>query len=130
MIEVLAKTRYLRMSARKVRLVVDLIRGMSVSSALDQLHVVPKLAARPVEKTVRSAIANASHNFRLSEDKLFIKKITVDQGPSLDRWRPRAFGKAAPIKKHSCHITVVVAEKEEAPMPEKSAVKKTREKQL
>lgn len=116
------------MSARKVRLVADLIRGMRIASALDQLHVLPKLAAKPVEKTLRSAIANALHNFRLTEEKLFVKAITVDKGPSLDRWRPRAFGRAAPIKKHSCHITIVLTEKEEAVVPEKKAKIGTRVK--
>lgn len=103
------------MSPRKVRLVADLIRGLSVSAALDQLKVMAKHAARPVGKTLKSAVANAEHNFRLDKDALKIAKITIDKGADLKRWRPRAFGRAAPIKKHSCHITIVLSESAVAP---------------
>ncbi len=109
--EILAKTRYLRMSNRKVRLVADAIRGMDVLPALDHLRVIVKAASKPIEKTLRSALANAEHNFQLKRERLFVKKIFVDQGPMLKRWRARAFGRAAPIAKHSCHITIVLDEK-------------------
>lgn len=98
------------MSRRKVRLIADLIRGMEVTRAFDQLRTIAKHAKNPVEKTVRSALANAEHNFQLKKEDLRISAITVDQGPSLKRWRPRAFGRAAPIKKHSCHLTVVLSD--------------------
>lgn len=101
-----AKTRYLRQSPRKVRLVASLIRGMGVSDALAQLSAVTKAARAPVEKTLRSAVANAENNFQQQRDRLFIKEIRVDEGPDMRRWRPRAFGRAAPILKHSCHISI------------------------
>lgn len=106
-----AKTKYIRMSKRKVRLVVDLIRGMDVAQALAQLKSLAKHAKRPVEKTVLSALANAEHNLQLKKEDLYITSITVDQGPALKRYRPRAFGRAAPIKKHSCHVTVILSKK-------------------
>lgn len=112
------------MSARKVRLVADMIRGMDVSSALDQLRFVVKAAKRPIEKVVLSALANAEHNFRLEKEKLHIAKITVDQATRLKRWRPRAFGRAAPIKKHVCHITVVLSEKDDTKKQDKASQKR------
>ena len=99
------------MSPRKVRLVVGLIRGMDFGKAVYQLRFYRKAAARPVLKLIESAAANAAHNFKLSPDNLFIQKITVDGGPTLKRWRARAFGRAAEIKKRTCHITVVLAER-------------------
>lgn len=110
--EILAKTRYLRMSNRKVRLVADAIRGMDVLPALDHLRIIVKAASKPIEKTLRSALANAQHNFQLKPEYLFVKTIFVDQGPMLKRWRARAFGRAAPIAKHSCHITIILDEKQ------------------
>ena len=110
--EVIAKANHVRMSARKVRLVVDVIRGMGVLAALEQLQHMMKAASKPVEKTLRSALANAQHNFQLPEERLIIKRAFVDKGAQLKRWRPRAFGRAAPIRKHSCHITLILGEKE------------------
>ena len=100
------------MSPRKVRLVAGLIRNMDALSALDQLRFTIKAARVPVEKTLRSALANAEHNFHIEKEDLKIKKISVDKGPVLKRWRARAFGRAAPIKKHICHITIVLDTKE------------------
>lgn len=108
--EVIAKTRNLRMSARKVRLVADMIRGLDAHTAIGRLRMVAKASRVPLEKLVASAMANAEHNFRLEKSTLFIKKISVDEGSSLKRWRARAYGRAAPIRKHSCHITVVLDE--------------------
>lgn len=130
MTEVKAHHRYLRMSPRKVRLVVDAIRGLDVEPALAQLGFMPKAAARPVRKLLESAIANAEHNFKLSKEGLFIKAATVNQGPSLKRWRPRAMGSAAPILKRTAHITLVLdskaAEKAPAVKSQKSKVKGTK----
>lgn len=109
--EVKAKARYIRMSSRKVKLVIDLIRGKSVKQAEAILAFMNKAAVRPVSKLLQSDIANAVNNFKLEKDKLFIKKIVADQGPSLKRWRPRAFGRAAPIKKHTCHISIVLEDR-------------------
>jgi len=110
--EVSAKLRFLRMSPRKVRLVVDLVRGLDTTKAEHQLQFMNKRAARPVLKLLQSAIANAENNNKLKKENLFIKKITVDQGPTLKRWRPRAFGRAATILKRSSHITIILCEKE------------------
>ena len=99
------------MSSRKVRLVVDVIRGMQIEPALAQLTFMSKAAARPVRKLLESAIANAEHNFKLNRDGLYIKSAMVNQGPTLKRWRPRAMGSAAPILKRTCHITLVLDSK-------------------
>lgn len=109
--EVKAHTRHLRMSSRKVRLVVDAVRGMAVEPALAQLTFMSRAAARPVKKLLESAIANAEHNFKLDRDGLYIKSAMVNQGPTLKRWRPRAMGSAAPILKRTCHITLVLDSK-------------------
>lgn len=108
--EVKAKLRFLRMSPKKVRLVVDLIRGMNVNDAIHQLQFNPKAASNPLLKLLNSAIANAENNFKLDNNNLFIKKITVDQGPTLHRWKPRAFGRATEIRKRSSHIIIVLDE--------------------
>ncbi|MEY4744963.1 MAG: hypothetical protein RL272_908 [Candidatus Parcubacteria bacterium] len=115
--EVIAKARHIRMSPKKVRLVVDLIRGMDVDRAAAQLRFYRKDAAGPVLKLLNSAIANAQHNFKLSADDLYVKKATVDGGPVLKRWRARAFGRAAGIKKRSCHITIVLEQRSVAGTP-------------
>ena len=109
--EVTAKARFIRMSPRKVRLVADLIRGLDVDKAEVQLNFSVKAAARPVLKLLRSAIANAEHNHKLEHDNLFVKVITVDGGPMLKRWRARAFGRAAPIRKRTSHINIVLSER-------------------
>lgn len=109
--EVKAKLRYYRQSPRKVRLVTNLIRNLDVKSALDQLQFVNKRASEPIRKLIESAKANAKHNFELDPDNLYIKHITVDDGPTAKRWRARAFGKAAMIKKRTSHVTVILDEK-------------------
>ena len=108
--EVQAKARYLRMSPRKVRLVIDVVRGMPVAEARVQLKHLKKHAAIPVLKLLESAIANAKHNFNLKEEKLYIKTIMADGGPVLHRWRARAFGRAAPIRKRTTHISIILDE--------------------
>ncbi|MEY4722696.1 MAG: hypothetical protein RLZZ324_209 [Candidatus Parcubacteria bacterium] len=109
--EVTAKARFIRMSARKVRLVAGLVRGMDLGKAIYQLRFYRKAAARPVLKLVQSAAANAAHNHKLNPENLYISAITVDIGPSLKRFRARAFGRAADIKKHTCHINVTLSER-------------------
>ena len=123
--EIVAKAKNIRMSARKVRLVVDVIRGRDVQSALEQLHHIVRAASLPVKKVLLSALANAQHNFQAEEGTLIVKKAYVDQATPLKRWRPRAFGRAAPIKKHACHITVVLGEKEENTKKGKTAKEKS-----
>ncbi|MDI3328230.1 MAG: 50S ribosomal protein L22 [Alicyclobacillaceae bacterium] len=111
--EARAVARYVRIAPRKVRLVVDLIRGKSVGEALAILRYTPKAASPVVEKVLRSAVANAEHNYKMNTDRLYISKIYVDQGPTLKRFRPRARGQAYRIHKRTSHITVVVSEKKE-----------------
>jgi len=110
--EVKAKARFIRMSPRKVRLVVDLVRGMSVKEAQSQLKFMKKAAAVPVSKLLNSAVANAVHNFNLDAQNLYIKEILADGGPVLGRWRARAFGRAAPIRKRTTHISITLDEKQ------------------
>ena len=125
--EVKAHLRYLRMSPRKVRLVADILRGMSVDPALAQLQFMSKAAARPVRKLLESAIANATHNNQLDRASLFVKSVFVNQGPTLKRWRPRAMGSAAPILKRTSHITLILGSKE-APKAAKPAKAEKAEK--
>lgn len=108
--EVKAKASYIKMSPRKVRLVTALVRGKTIAAALDQLQFVGKFAATPVRKVIASAVANAKHNFELKEENLFIKEIRVDQAGQLDRWMPRAHGRATPLRKRMSHIKVTIAE--------------------
>lgn len=111
--EARAVARFVRLSPRKARQVVDLVRGKPVGEALTLLRFTPKRAARIVEKVVRSAVANATNNHDLDEDRLYVAKVYVDEGPRLKRWRPRARGRAFPILKPTSHVTVIVAERKE-----------------
>jgi len=106
-----AIARYVRISPRKVREVVDLIRGKSVNEALAILKFTPKRASVPVAKVIRSAAANAEHNYDMDRDNLYIAAAYVDQGPTWKRIRPRAYGRANIIRKKTSHITIVVEEK-------------------
>jgi len=110
--EIKAQTKYIRMSGRKMSLATDLIRGKKILDAENILHFLRRVSAKPLLKLLLSAVANAEHNFKLSRDNLFVKTVEVGQGPSLKRWRARAFGRAAPIRKHTCHVKLVLAEKE------------------
>jgi large subunit ribosomal protein L22 len=116
--DVKASLRHLRMAPRKVRLVVDVIRGMSVTDAETRLKFVQKDAARPVLKLLQSAIANAEHNFKLDRAALYVQTITADGGTTLKRSRPRAMGRAAPIRKRTTHINIVLSDvrKEKPPV--------------
>lgn len=109
--EIRAHLRYLRITPRKVRLVIDLIRGMEVARAMDQLAVLPKGASEPIKKLLDSAVANAEHNFQLKKADLIIKTIVANEGPKLKRFRPRAHGSAAAILKRMSHVTVVLEDK-------------------
>ncbi|MHB1685390.1 MAG: 50S ribosomal protein L22 [Bacilli bacterium] len=106
-----AVARHIRIAPRKVRLVVDLIRGKSVGEAIAILRNTPKAGSPVVEKVLRSAIANAEHNYSMDVDQLIVSKVFVDQGTTLKRFHPRSQGRAFSILKHSSHVTVVVAEK-------------------
>ena len=112
-----AVAKYVRMSPRKVRLVVDQIRGKGVNDAYAILQFSKKGAAEPVGKTLRSAVANAQYRaqdegYSFDVDDLVIQEIFVDEGPTLRRYRAAAQGRAAPIRKRTSHITVVVDTKD------------------
>jgi large subunit ribosomal protein L22 len=109
--EVIAKGRNIRIAPRKVRLVVDVVRGMAVDRALRQLEVMPQRAAKDVYKIVRSAIANAENNYGLDAADLFVARIWADEAPVMKRWRPRAHGRVSPLLSRSSHVTVVVDER-------------------
>ncbi len=106
--EVRAHARHVRLSPRKVRLVINAIRGKRVEDALTQLRFINKAASLPVMKLLQSAVANAAHNNKLDTATLYVKAITADGGPFLARWRARAFGRAAPIRKRTSHISIVL----------------------
>lgn len=108
--QVRAVAKHVRMSPRKVRLVVDLVRGMGVDEALDLLRFTNKAASKPVAKAIDSAAANAEENYGLSRGDLYIAQIIADGGPILKRGRPGARGRFKPILKRSTHITVVLEE--------------------
>jgi large subunit ribosomal protein L22 len=112
-VKVRAVSRYVRMSPQKVRLVVDQVRGKWVDEALTMLKFMPQAAAKPVYKTIRSAVANAEENEGMDREYLYIARITADGGPTR-RWRRfGARGRFKPIRKRSTHITVVLKEGEE-----------------
>ncbi|MCR4432185.1 MAG: 50S ribosomal protein L22 [Tepidanaerobacteraceae bacterium] len=107
-----ARARYVRIAPRKVRVVMDLIRGKRLSEALSILKYTPKSASKILEKVLLSAAANAQNNYDMDRDALYISKCYVDQGPTLKRYMPRAQGRAAAIHKRTSHITVILEEKE------------------
>jgi len=120
--EVQAVAKWVRMSPRKARLVVEHIRGRSVPEARTVLAFTQRAAAREIEKVLRSAVANAEANHDLVGDDLVVSAAFVDEGPVMKRWRARARGRAARIKKPTCHITVrltpIERTPEAAPAPE------------
>jgi large subunit ribosomal protein L22 len=115
--EVQAVAKWVRMSPRKARLVVEHIRGRSVPEARTVLAFTPRVAAREIEKVLSSAVANAEANHNLEGDELMVSAAFVDEGPVLKRWRARARGRAARIRKPTCHITVRLTPVERAPGP-------------
>jgi ribosomal protein L22 len=107
-----AQAKYVRSSARKARLVMDHVRGRSVSDARALLRHSPRGVARDVERLLNSAIANAENNHELVGDDLYVKEIYADEGPTLRRFRPRAQGRATRIRKRTSHLTVGLSTKE------------------
>jgi len=107
---VTAKLNYLRIAPRKVRLVADMIRKKKIEEAQNILNFTIKKAAKPLLKLLKTAVADAHHNFQLDPDNLYISKITVDEGPKLKRWRPRSRGMAREIQKKTSHLTLVLDE--------------------
>ncbi|HUT96175.1 MAG TPA: 50S ribosomal protein L22 [Candidatus Paceibacterota bacterium] len=110
--EIKANLNYLRIAPRKVRSVIDLIRGKEIKEAEAQLKFISRRAAAPVLKLVKSAIANAKNNFNLEKENLFIKEIRVDEGVPNKRWMPVSRGRAHPIMKRTSHINLVLGVKE------------------
>ena len=108
--EIRAAARFVRISPRKVRLVMDDVRGKKVEEALNMLAFAPQKGARILKKLLDSAVANAEQNADVDVDNLFIKRIYADEGPTLKRFRPRAQGRATRIRKRSSHLTVVLDE--------------------
>ncbi len=106
--EIKAITRYARISPLKLRLPISEVKGKNAEQALMLLKFMPLKAAGIIHKTLQSAVANAEHNNELDVDKLIVKNIIVDQGPSMKRIRPRARGRAARILKRTSHLTVIV----------------------
>jgi large subunit ribosomal protein L22 len=106
--EVRAAAKWLRISPRKARLVVEHIRGRSVPEARTVLAFTDRAAAREVEKLLRSAVSNAEANHGMIGDDLVVKTVFVDAGPVIKRWRPRARGRSAQIRKRTCHITLTL----------------------
>jgi len=115
--EAVAKARYVRQSARKIRQIADIVRGKPVNQALNTLHFTPKKAATTVEKTLLSAVSNfmnTDEGANVDPDTLVVSKIFVDEGPTAKRFQPRAMGRATTIRKRSSHLTVVVSDNKNA----------------
>lgn len=108
--------KYIRMSPRKVRLVADLIRGKGVDTAINILHFNPRVASRPLEKALRSAVANLLNSeeaSKIESEDLYVKEIRVDKGYTLRRYRAGSMGRAGRIRKRTSHISIVIAEQAE-----------------
>jgi large subunit ribosomal protein L22 len=112
--EVRAQAKYVRMSPRKARLVAEHIRGRSVPEARAVLAFTSREAAGVLQKVLQSAVSNAEANHGIAEDRLYVKTTYVDGGPVMKRWRARARGRVARIRKRTCHITVTLVERPEA----------------
>lgn len=108
-----AVAKFIRISPRKARRVIDLIRGKDVNEAYAVLKFTPHKATESIYKVLKSAVANAEHNYEMDSENLIVKEAYVDAGPSLKRVTPRAMGRADLIKKRTSHITVIVSEKKE-----------------
>ncbi len=106
-----AVAKYIRISPRKVRLIMDELRGRKVEEALNMLSFTPQKGGRILKKLINSAVANAQQNSGVDVDKLFILRIFADEGPTLKRFSPRAQGRATRILKRTCHLTVILNDK-------------------
>lgn len=111
--QVKASLNYLHIAPRKVRLVTNLIKGLDIKRAELELRHLPRRSSNDILKLLKSAVANARNNFQLDTNELFIKEIKVDGGPVFKRFRPRAFGRAAMIRKRTCHVSLVLDTKGE-----------------
>lgn len=125
--QVQAKLRHLRISPRKVRLVTEVIKGLDIESADQQLTFLNKASAPAIKKLLASAVANATNNNKLDKKTLKVKNIFVDEGFTLKRWKPRAMGRATMIRKRSSHVTLILEGKKAA--VKKAPAKKTAKKE-
>ena len=123
-----AQAKWVRTSARKARLVLDHIRGRSVPEARTILAFTQRAAATDIEKVLRSAVANAEANHGLDGDDLVVEVAYADEGPTLKRWKPRARGRVNRIRKRTCHVTLVLAERPQLDMPKRRRTTPTAEK--
>ena len=112
--DIRAQLRYLSISAQKVRLVVDAVRGKDAVQAMEMLHFMPQRAAEPVEKLLKSAVSNAEENFGVSRDDLYVAQIFADEAPTRKWRRFGARGRFKPLLRRSSHVTVVLREREAA----------------
>ncbi len=110
--EARAHAKYVRMSSRKIKLVIDLVRGKNLGEAMTILKFTPNAATETVEKLIKSAAANAENNHEMDVEKLFVAEIVANQGPTLKRFRPRAQGRATRIRKRTSHVSVTLKERE------------------
>jgi large subunit ribosomal protein L22 len=108
--EARAAAKYIRISPRKVRLIMNQIRGKKVEEALNMLSFAPQKSAFVLKKVIDSAVANAEQNLNMDVDKLYIKRVFADEGPTLKRFRARAMGRATRIRKRTSHLTVILDE--------------------
>jgi len=108
-LETKAVEKYIRMSPRKIRYVVDMIKSKPIEDAINILSLTPRAAAVVVKKAIQSAVANATENHKMKEEDLFISRILVNEGPTLKRFRPRARGRATRIRKRTSHLSVYVS---------------------
>jgi large subunit ribosomal protein L22 len=106
--EIKASARGVHVSPRKARLVAGVLKGLTVAEALEQLSFLNKKAALPMKKLVNSAVANASHNYEVESDRLYVKSLTVDQGRMFKRHAPRAHGQAFPVRKRTSHFNLIL----------------------
>lgn len=106
-----AVAKHVRVSPRKVRLIMDQVRGKPVEEAMNLLTFAPQKAAFILKKLINSAAANAGNNLNLDVDGLYVKRIYADVGPTMKRFRPRAMGRATKIRKRSSHLTVILDER-------------------
>jgi large subunit ribosomal protein L22 len=114
MTQIKASLNYYHVSPRKVRLVADLVKGLSVNAAIKQLMFSRKRSSPALLKLLKSAVSNAKNNFHLEPEKLYVKEFRVDEGPTFKRYMPRARGRATIIRKRTSHITLVLSEREKS----------------
>jgi len=129
--EIKAQLKFLKISPRKVRAVLDQVRYLSIAQIEAQLLISKKRAAKPILKLFLSALANAQNSYSFRKEDLLLKRIEANEGPTLHRWFPRAFGRAAPIRKRSTHLTIILEPKKgAAPIKKTSGRQETKKEKV